>query len=292
MNVSLDAREASMLALVHRQRQRPFEEPSLDPEPLNQALQDFERNHTTTLPLTLVAPGARMAWGICPMPPWSQRCTLIAAALKLSDGRTTMETGALDLQIQLRHQFAEGLDRLLAVTADLSDEALATRHGRTAPSVGFHLWHVARWMDYYQDALTGPGCELWEREGFARAWGLDRETQDLAETFGFRRNLGYAGTGMGMSDEESEALSLPGGDELGRYARRVFTVAQEVVQDLSSDDLAATYTGHRSQEWAATSWGRPSVGAALLTQTVHTNRHLGMVEALRGLLGLHGTATR
>jgi len=38
-----DVREASGLALAHRQRRRPFEEPRLDPEQLSEALDDFER---------------------------------------------------------------------------------------------------------------------------------------------------------------------------------------------------------------------------------------------------------
>lgn len=39
-----DVRDASELALAHRQRRRPFEEPRLDPEKLNDTLQNFERN--------------------------------------------------------------------------------------------------------------------------------------------------------------------------------------------------------------------------------------------------------
>jgi hypothetical protein len=38
-------------------------------------------------------------------------------------------------------------------------------------------------------------------------------------------------------------------------------------------------------------WGGRSVGQAVMTNLEHDNRHLGMIESMRGMLGLRGSAT-
>ena len=43
--------------------------------------------------------------------------------------------------------------RLLEIVDDLSEPQLIWRPGPHAPSIGFHLWHMARWADRLQATL-------------------------------------------------------------------------------------------------------------------------------------------
>jgi hypothetical protein len=62
----------------------------------------------------------------------------------------------------------------------MSDERLYWRPSAVAPSIAFHVWHIARWADRTQAVLAnltpeltarlGSGREIWEAEDVARAW--------------------------------------------------------------------------------------------------------------------------
>jgi hypothetical protein len=119
---------------------------------------------------------------------------------------------------------------VLRLIEDLSDDQSAWRPTSTALSIGFSLWHLARWADLFQALLgtsvipelgnwLGPDRQLWEREGLARRWGLDPSA------------LGYAQTGTGTDGEAAVGLckSLPGKEALLDYARRTFRAAGEAI---------------------------------------------------------------
>lgn len=170
----------------------------------------------------------------------------------------------------------------LAVTTDLTDEQLSWRAGLHAPAIRFHLWHIARWADLVQanlpamspDLLTrlGPGTEIWEHERLAVAWGL-------AAT-----DLGFRATGMSLADEAAAALPLPPRAPLLDYATRAFAAVDRAVAAV--DDDLFVIAGRDLLDREAT------IGTAILNHLLHVGRHLGMVEALRGVQGLRGTATR
>ena len=124
------------------------------------------------------------------------------------------------------HQWLPGrYEQMLKVTEDLTEEEFTWRLGQveTAPSLGFHVWHIARWADRLQGGLPGMTSELgrrlgtrlevWETEGLASRWGFDSEA------------LGFGETGMGMDDDVSASLPLPSKDIVRDYARRVFAAA-------------------------------------------------------------------
>lgn len=159
----------------------------------------------------------------------------------------------------------------LAVGGEVDDAAFRRRPATTAPSIGFHLWHVARWSDRLQSGL-GASRELWESEAFAARW-------DLANA-----KLGHAATGMGLGDEESASLRLPEKDEVLGYARAVFEAVERRLGALEERDLAAPCP---SGLYAETR----TIAELLLRHFGHVSRHLGMIEALRGVHGLRGTAT-
>jgi len=170
---------------------------------------------------------------------------------------------------------------LLTSIQDLSEEQIRWQHGPQAPSIRFHLWHAARWADKVQSALPGltddlnrrlgTSTELWESDGLEGRWGLTDH------------HRGVNDTGMGLDDEASASLPLPGKDVLLAYARRVFEAADRAAAAVDDVQFRAPCTDL---------YGRENVvGDVLLSHLTHVNRHLGMIEALRGILGTRGTAT-
>ena len=164
-------------------------------------------------------------------------------------------------------------ERAIGVVNELSDNQLKWRPNLTAPSIGFHIWHMARWADDLVETIKGPGNQIWQREGLAETWGL------------IPSNLGQAETGAGMGDDMSGNLGLPAKDEILDYVRRAFAAANEAVSSISESSFQrSSYSrGHGEEQ---------PLGDVVVRAVTHNNRHLGMMEALRGLLGMPGTATR
>jgi uncharacterized damage-inducible protein DinB len=171
---------------------------------------------------------------------------------------------ALKTERRLAHQ------RLLALVADLSEDQLRWRPGSHAPAIGFHLFHVARWAERDRQ-MIGGGAQVWETEGLATAWGL------------VGIDLGPVGTAMGIGDEASERLVLPGRAVLVAYAEDAFAAIDDYVDGLTLADL--------QRKTEAPDTADRVVQDVLLSHLAHDNRHLGMIEALRGLIGLKGSAT-
>jgi DinB family protein len=171
--------------------------------------------------------------------------------------------------------------RLLEVVDDLPEQQISWRPGAQAPSIGFHLWHMARWADRLQATLPamaesleqrlGPARELWEAEELAQRWGWNAG------------GLGYGQTGMEMSDEMAEGLELPPKDALIDYAGRAFAAADQAIGAIDDQHLELRGIDFYGRE--------NSVGYVLLVHQSHASRHLGMIECLRGMQGLRGTAT-
>ena len=188
-------------------------------------------------------------------------------------------SGPITLMILERQQKTHR--RLLEIVEDLSEAQLDWRLGLHTPSIGFHLWHMARWADRLQAALPAmvlapaqanePAREIWEIDGLARQW----EWQTTM--------LGYGQTGMEMSDEMAADLKLPNKHMLVDYARAAFTAADHAVDVIEDQQLEQRGVDIYGQE--------NSVGYVLLVHLSHASRHLGMIECVRGMQGLRGTAT-
>src|SRR5574339_674274 len=80
-------------------------------------------------------------------------------------------------------------ENLLELVNYLTEAQMAWTPNATTPSVGFHVWHLARWADYLQELINGRGSQLWEKEELAAHWNMETAS------------LGYAQTGMSMEDE-------------------------------------------------------------------------------------------
>jgi hypothetical protein len=170
---------------------------------------------------------------------------------------------------QLASRFAATHQLLLKVADRCSDEDLLWRPGVTAPPIAFHLWHCGRWADRWAEAL-GSEAQVWTERGLATDWG-------------FPSTLGAGDTGMELPEEEAAQLPFPDGDVLTDYLRAAFARLDGALAQVDDARLVAVADDLLGEEMP--------LGDALLRQLAHANRHLGMIEALRGLRGAHGTAT-
>jgi DinB family protein len=185
--------------------------------------------------------------------------------------------------------YAVGHRNVLEAVKELAEDQMRWRPPRTN-SIAFNLWHIARWADHMQSvvgALTpglrervGPSGEIWTREALAARWGFPAG------------ELGSAETGMGMDEDASAELPLPPKDDLVAYATRAFEAADRSVREVRDDDL----TRNAEFDPATIPWASSSdygtVAGWILGGIRHDSRHLGMIEALKGSMGLRGTATR
>ena len=168
----------------------------------------------------------------------------------------------------------------LDVVANIpDDEFKCSRSG--APSIEFHLWHIARWADLLQSRLSamtpemtrrlGERRQIWDSGGYAEKWGF------MAE------QLGYEATGMRMLDDDAVDLPFPDRDGLMEYVRLSLDAANKAADAV--DDEQSLLTGDDL-------YGREnSVSSAVLGHLIHASRHMGMIEALKGVYGMRGTAT-
>jgi hypothetical protein len=85
-----------------------------------------------------------------------------------------------------------------------------------------------------------------------------------------------------MKDEDADQLTLPGKSEVVDYARRAFAFADEVTSSLTDQLILMESPRDPDHE---------SVGQNVMYWLDHVNRHLGMMEAMKGQLGLSGSAT-
>jgi hypothetical protein len=167
-------------------------------------------------------------------------------------------------------------EQLLTVLRNTNEKQLRWSDGPTAPSIAFHIWHIARYADRNQAMLASlesdaAGREIWESENLATKWGLDTS------------RLGGIQTGMGMSDNDSAKLTLPAKVDLLSYSEKTMRMLDERFAALDEQTL--------STEMTDSNGNKTTVGAALLSHLTHASRHLGMAEALRGVQGERGTAS-
>lgn len=187
--------------------------------------------------------------------------------------------------------------KLLALTEALTDDQFAQQPSPTAPPIGWHLFHMARWADRLQASFAGAStafdvwpehsAEIWIVDKVASQWRLEPD------------RLGLLETGLGMAVEDAVAVAALGKDPLLDYARRAFTAAEQAVGVLDGAQLEAPRRSILPQLQVSPT-GQPyfsndrevAVVNDLLFHIAHASRHLGMMEALRGaLFAVAGTAS-
>ena len=150
-----------------------------------------------------------------------------------------------------------------------TDEDLAWIPGPTSPPIAFHLWHCGRWADRWAEALSGHQ-QRWHREDLTTKWKFPAEQ-------------GKGDTGMSLPDEQVALLPFPGRDQMATYLRGAFSDLEHALAELDDESILRDADDLLGAE--------APLADSLTRQLSHASRHLGMIEALRGLRGVAGTAT-
>ena len=177
------------------------------------------------------------------------------------------------IMAEISYEYRRTHEYLLDLVDKLTDEQMGWTPNVTTPSIGFHVWHLARWADYLQEMINGRGSQLWEKEGLGAQWALVTNT------------LGYAETGYGMDDNTAMTLRMPTKTVLLDYARRAFAASQQAVSTISDEQFYRVY-----EDLHGENWNEGRIGPIISNWMKHDNRHLGMIECLVGVQGMHGSA--
>ncbi len=172
---------------------------------------------------------------------------------------------------------------------EAAEDALITHaFSQVAPPLGWHIWHMARFADRVQSklAVVTHGTlhpQIWHRDGLAQAWHLRPE------------QLGVFETGMCQAPEHAQlTVSTAGRERILAYAGAAFEACNAVVGQLAEGDLETLYDGQLDYEQSGdrdTPAGtrESTVAQDLIEHISHGSRHVGMMEALRGLSDSPGT---
>ena len=180
----------------------------------------------------------------------------------------------------LAKHYAIAHSRVIESAERTDDDKFAKSVERRVHSVAWQIWHIARWDDRFAEimiektpALTGrfgPPGQIWATESLAKQWAMPVG------------QMGKRETGTGMDDESADALQLPGKAVIVDYARRVFARLQSVLQAMPEASLLGVMPDDPDGD---------SYADNIMIYLDHVQRHLGMIEALRGQQGTPGTAT-
>ncbi len=170
---------------------------------------------------------------------------------------------------------------ILKLIEYMSDEQLLWKPDGYNNSIAFNLWHIARWSDnLVADVLKefpdlgldmGDPREVWEQESLGEKWGLPPVL-----------NPG----GTGLSDEAADGLSFPSKEEMTAYLRKTFTRTEEFIEKFDARYPVSEPIADEGLHKKLT-----DIRWNLYYYLLHHSRHLGMMEALKGLLTGKGSAS-
>jgi hypothetical protein len=190
----------------------------------------------------------------------------------------------------LRERIYYGHQTLLRAGEDVSAADFARVFSVDGPPIGWHLWHIARFADKLEAKLAQvidgeQTAEIWYRDEVTKRWEVAPD------------RLGVFESGMGQAHEDAqETIAQVGQDSILAYVRAAFEGCDSAVGKLTDADFEASFFGlydyaydkETGKVWA-TEPRASLVADDLMFHVNHASRHLGMMEALRGLLGVAGT---
>ena len=169
---------------------------------------------------------------------------------------------------------------MLRRTVDsLTEEQFSRAPGETAPPIGWHLWHIARWGDRFQATFIDREAppEIWTTEHLAEARGLEPT------------ELGVLQLGMGMDPAKAQALPVILGKQgFNTYLERVLDALYEQITRSDPSTLLSPRMSIREYaDVGGTIQYAPAQESTLFADVLfhltHSGRHLGSIEALKGL---------
>jgi hypothetical protein len=180
----------------------------------------------------------------------------------------------------LAKNYAIAHGRVVESAERMDDGSFAKSMGTRVHSVAWQVWHIARWDDRFTEIMLektpqlagqfGRPAQIWTAESLATRWGLPVG------------KMGRRDTGTDLDDASADALQLPEKAVLVDYARRVFDRLQLVLKAMPDAGVFAVMPDDPDGD---------SYADNIIIYLDHIQRHLGMIEALRGLQGTTGTAT-
>jgi hypothetical protein len=210
----------------------------------------------------------------------------------MEDEKVLSTTEEITAQVLLRQS------QLLKSVEALTEDQLTQRPGPTAPPIGWHFWHATRYTDLLQASFPNqppdrqqpvhPERHIWQAENLIAQWGLPAD------------KLGFLESGLGMDHDVAATIpGLIGRERLLDYGQRVFDALTAALTPLGQAELMAPRLTMHSVKVNPTSGQIEedytqvvTVVYDLLRHYGHVARHLGMIEALRGVLfTVNGTAS-
>jgi len=180
----------------------------------------------------------------------------------------------------LAKNYAIAHGRVIESAERMDESQFAKSMGTRVHSVAWQVWHIARWDDRFAEIIVekmpdlavrfGLPQQIWAAESLAQHWGLPIG------------QMGRRDTGTEMDDESADALRLPEKALVIDYAQRAFARLQTVLKAVPEASLFAVMPDDPDGD---------SYAHNIMLYLDHVQRHLGMIEALRGLQGTTGTAT-
>ncbi|HKW08138.1 MAG TPA: DinB family protein [Candidatus Dormibacteraeota bacterium] len=187
-----------------------------------------------------------------------------------------MATLSRSLEESIARYYKVTHDRLLKSAEDTKAEEFAWSAGPSLHSVAWQLWHAARWDDLFGAYLhrafgIEPLAQVWERNELNARWGW------------VAGSAGHRDSGTGMEDEAADHMRFPDKDEVVDYAREAFAFVRTAIEAVPADQMLGVAKDDKDGDTYIDN---------ILIYFEHLNRHLGMIEAIRGLQGGKGSATR
>ena len=184
----------------------------------------------------------------------------------------------------LARQYSGCHKAALALVGELSQEQFRWRPTQGPQSIGWNLWHIARWDDYIAEVLLqqtpslshlGPARQVWKERKIALRWGLDSV------------DLGLEDGGTSLTDLQAAAMTFPSKEAVIEYAEGAFEHLDAILPVLD-DSLIPQVLPTVTTEAFPT---HDPYGVTIMEMFRHACEHLGMMEAVKGMLGFRGSVT-
>ena len=167
---------------------------------------------------------------------------------------------------------------------ELSQEQFRWRPAQGPQSIGWNLWHIARWDDYLAEALLqqtpslrhlGPPTQVWKKQSIAAKWGLDSV------------DLGLEDGGTSLTDAQAAAMTFPSKEAVIDYAKAAFDHLDAVLPELDDRLIPQMLPTVTTEAFPM----HDPYGVTVVEMFRHACEHLGTMQALKGMLGLRGSVT-
>ena len=184
----------------------------------------------------------------------------------------------------LAQQYGTCHKALLSLVEELSQDQFRWRPTPGPQSIGWNLWHTARWDDYLAQVLVEetpslsrlrPARQVWNERNLATLWGLDSV------------DLGLEDGGTTLTDLQAAAMTFPSKEAVIEYAQQAFDHLDAILPELDDSLIPHVLPTVTTESFPM----HDPYGVTVVEMFRHACEHLGTMEALKGMLGLRGSVT-